>query len=203
MDTLKFLTAPGMPLRPSSFAGSKEQARKLQLHTKLYSQWTTLLRKPEWGSIFQNPAGEKFIACKVIAEGLLVLSSCWLTQTLHVFTTTFPLIFQRLASRARTQLSSSLQRLCANKGTLYLNCVWFPSWLEATLSFSVSFQWLSSARCPCSLEQVRANWWATSHQCFHFTRSVGGIAHKDWHLLGWCLTPSSTRLSHLDQAKKV
>lgn len=79
----------------------------------------------------ENPAGEKFIVWKDIGEGLLVLSSCWPRQTLHVFTTTLPLRFQSLASRARTRLSSSAPcRDCANKGTLYLNCVWFPSWLE-------------------------------------------------------------------------
>lgn len=61
--------------------------------------------------------------------------------------------------------------------------MWFPSWLEAALSSNGPCQWPSNARCPCSVEQIRANWWATSHQCFHFTRSVGGIAHKDWHLL--------------------
>lgn len=70
----------------------------------------------------ENPAGEKFIACKNIAEGL---SSCWSTQTLHVFTTTFPLIFQSLASRARTQLSSSLQRLCPQRNPLPELCVVF------------------------------------------------------------------------------
>lgn len=66
---------------------------------------------------------EKFTACKDIAEELLVLSSCWPTQSLHVFTTTFPLIFQSLASRARTRLSSSLQRLCQQRKPLPELCV--------------------------------------------------------------------------------
>lgn len=71
----------------------------------------------------ENPAVEKSTACKDIAEGLLVLSSCWPTQTLHVFTTTFPLIFQSLASRARTWLSSSQQRLCQQRNPLPELCV--------------------------------------------------------------------------------
>lgn len=49
----------------------------------------------------ENPAGEEFIVCKDSAEGLLVLCSCCPIQILiHVFTTTFPLIFKSLASRA-------------------------------------------------------------------------------------------------------
>lgn len=50
---------------------------------------TNPAQKTRMGFYFsnENPAGEKFIACKNIAEGL---SSCWSTQTLHVFTTTFP-----------------------------------------------------------------------------------------------------------------
>lgn len=80
---------------------------------KIIQPMTNPAQKTRMGFYFSNesPAGEKFTACKDIAEGLLVLSSCWPTQTLHVFATTFPLIFQSLASRARTRLSRSLQRL--------------------------------------------------------------------------------------------
>lgn len=86
---------------------------------------TNPAQKTRMGFYFsnENPAGEKFIAYKDIAEGLLVLSSCWPTQTLHDFTTTFSLIFQSLASRARTQLSSSLQRLWQQRNPLPELCV--------------------------------------------------------------------------------
>lgn len=78
----------------------------------------------------ENPAGEKFIVCKDTAEGLLVLRSCCPIQTLtHVFTTTFPLIFRSLASRARAQLGSSLRRLCQQRNPLTLTlCSFLPGW---------------------------------------------------------------------------
>lgn len=87
---------------------------------KIIQPVTNPAQKTRMGFYFayENPAGEKFIACKDIAEGLLVLSSCWPTQTLHVFTTPFPLIFQSLANRAWMQLSSSLQRLCQQRNPL-------------------------------------------------------------------------------------
>lgn len=89
---------------------------------KIIQPVTSPAQKTRMGFYFsnENPAVEKFTACKDIAEGLLVLSSCWPTQTLHVFTTTFPLIFQSLASRARTQLSSSL---CQPRNPLPELCV--------------------------------------------------------------------------------
>lgn len=92
---------------------------------KIIQPVTSPAQKTRMGFYFsnENPAGEKFIACKDIAEGLLVLSSCWPTQTLHVFTTTFPLIFQSLANKAWMQLSSSLQRLCQQRNPLPELCV--------------------------------------------------------------------------------
>lgn len=92
---------------------------------KIIQPVTSPAQKTRMGFYFsnENPAGEKLIACKDIAEGLLVLSSCWPTQTLHVFTTTFPLIFQSLANKAWMQLSSSLQRLCQQRNPLPELCV--------------------------------------------------------------------------------
>lgn len=104
---------------------------------KIIQPVTSPAQKTRMGFYFsnENPAGEKFIECKDIAEGLLVLSSCWPTQTLHVFTTTFSKAWQ-----TKHECNSVAPcRDCANKGTLYLNCAWFPSWLEAALSFSGTF----------------------------------------------------------------
>lgn len=134
----------------------------------------------------ENPAGEKFIVCKDRAEGLLVLRSRHPIQTLiHVFTTTFPLMFKSLASRARTQLRSSLQSLCQQRNPLTLTvCSFLPGWRMLGHSVAqVSDAAGGQVSAIFSGIDERANWWATFHKCFHFTRSVGGIAYNDWHLL--------------------
>lgn len=98
---------------------------------KIIQAVTNPAQKTRMGFYFSNanPAVEKFIARKDIAEALLVLSSCWPTQTLHVFTTTFPLIFQSLASRTWTWLSSSLQETVQRKEpSTWTVCGFLPGW---------------------------------------------------------------------------
>lgn len=126
MDTLKCLTGLGMPLRPSSFAGSKEQAMKLSF-TQNYTASDQPCSENQNGVLFFKRKTREVHSVEGYWRGLLVLSSCWPSQPLHVFTTTFPLRFQSLASRARTQLSISLQILCQQRNPLPELC-FLPDW---------------------------------------------------------------------------
>jgi len=99
-----------------------------------------------------NPAGEKFVVRKDTAVALIELCSCFPIQTLfHVFTATFPLIFKSLGSRARTQLRSSLQRLCQQRNPLPLLCV-----VSIRAEGCLVVQWPESTIQQCSACRVSA-----------------------------------------------